>query len=96
MYARANMGQPSREAALVVCTRTGVLKVMRLSRGDLHLRHRLTLRTEIRATPPFNIETPFFLLRCPANLTKTSSAVFSPSVGSKAILLVEAQWEMAT
>jgi hypothetical protein len=70
---------------------------MRLSRGDLGQRHRLTLRTEIRATPRFGIKSiPFFLLRCGANLNKASNTVFSLSVGSKAILLVEAQWEMAT
>jgi hypothetical protein len=33
---------------------------------------------------------------CLPNLNKASGAVFSPSVGGKAILLVEARSEMAT
>jgi hypothetical protein len=50
-----------------------------------------------RAAPRSGMKSiPFFLLRCGANLNKASDTVFSPSVGSKPILLVEARWEMAT
>src|SRR5271156_4259894 len=47
---------------------------------------------KIRAAPRFAIKgTPFFLLRCGANLNKASDAVISLPVGCKAILRVEAQ-----
>jgi hypothetical protein len=45
-----------------------------------------------RATPRFGLNgTPIFLPRCGANLNKASDTVFNLSVGSKAILLVEAR-----
>jgi hypothetical protein len=112
MYAGANMGHPSREEGLVQYSKTrcvqsklkgsrsaGAEETARRAHSRIEVSlHRLRIANrKIRATPRFGIKsTPFFLLRCGANLNEASDTVFSLSVGSKAILLVEARWETAT
>jgi hypothetical protein len=52
---------------------------------------------KIRAIARFGMQrTPFFLLGCGANLNNASNTVFSPSVGRKANLSMEAPVGKAT